>query len=217
MKLNINLRSVWKKVLETTVPPSTPTAIVVHNGCHYSVTSFNKTWTQVLCRCKSCSWQLSWLELSLNCSIGHSFRESNSSSYVNISPFVIAYLLWLYIASNLIFFIRRLIPKTLKYWVGVQQGQSYLMERRCLFSLGWPTESGFIVRSVETGRWTLVVAVISVDAYPFFGFLRPGMSPWGYRNRCFLITLHHLIVRRPNLEIVTKRLLHQQVKIPGQF
>ena len=33
-------------------------------------------------------------------------------------------------------------------------------------------ESGFIVRSVETGlgRWTLVVAVISVDAYPFLTF-----------------------------------------------
>ena len=28
-------------------------------------------------------------------------------------------------------------PETLKYWVGVQQGQSYLMGR-CLFSLGWP-------------------------------------------------------------------------------
>ena len=34
------------------------------------------------------------------------------------------------------------------------------------------TESGFIVRSVETGlgRWTLVVVVISVDAYPFLAF-----------------------------------------------
>ena len=32
------------------------------------------------------------------------------------------------------------------------------------------TESGFIVRSVETGlvRWALVVAVISVDAYLFW-------------------------------------------------
>ena len=41
------------------------------------------------------------------------------------------------------------------------------------------TESDFIVRSVETGlgRWTLVVAVISVDTYPFFGFLRPDLSP----------------------------------------
>ena len=34
------------------------------------------------------------------------------------------------------------------------------------------TESGFIVRSVETGlgRWMLVVAVISVGAYPFLAF-----------------------------------------------
>ena len=41
------------------------------------------------------------------------------------------------------------------------------------------TESGFIVRSVETGlgRLMLVVAVTSVDAYPFFGFLRPDLSP----------------------------------------
>ena len=53
------------------------------------------------------------------------------------------------------------------------------------------TESGFIVRSVETGlgRWTLMVAVISVDAYPFFGFLRSDVSPWRYRNRCFLVAL----------------------------
>ena len=34
------------------------------------------------------------------------------------------------------------------------------------------TESGFIIRSVETGlgRWTLVVAVISADTYPFLAF-----------------------------------------------
>ena len=34
------------------------------------------------------------------------------------------------------------------------------------------TESGFIVRSVETGlgRRTLMVAVISVDVYPFSAF-----------------------------------------------
>ena len=33
-------------------------------------------------------------------------------------------------------------------------------------------ESGFIARSVETdlGIWMLVVAVISVDVYPFFTF-----------------------------------------------
>ena len=41
------------------------------------------------------------------------------------------------------------------------------------------TESDFIVRSVDTGlgRLTLVVAMISVDAYPFFGFLRPDLLP----------------------------------------
>ena len=40
------------------------------------------------------------------------------------------------------------------------------------------TGSGFIAGSVETGlgRRTLVVAVIKVDAYPFFGFLRPDLS-----------------------------------------
>ena len=34
------------------------------------------------------------------------------------------------------------------------------------------TESGLVVRSVETGlgRWTQVVAEISVDAYPFLAF-----------------------------------------------
>ena len=60
------------------------------------------------------------------------------------------------------------------------------------------TESGFIVRSVETGlgRWTLVVAAISVDAYPFFGFLKPDLSPWGYRNRCFLVALPHKKINR---------------------
>ena len=88
--------------------------------------------------------------------------------------------------------------------------------RTPFFSIGLvKTEPGFIVRSDETGlgRWTLVVAVISVDAYPFFGFLRPDLSPSGYWNRCFLVALCRLIVRRPNLEVVTKRLLHQQVKI----
>ena len=41
------------------------------------------------------------------------------------------------------------------------------------FPIGsFKTESGFIVRSVEIGlgRWTLVVAVISVDVYLFLAF-----------------------------------------------
>ena len=43
----------------------------------------------------------------------------------------------------------------------------------------------------------LVVAVINFDAYPFSGFLRPDLSPWGYKNRCFLVSLWCLIVRGP--------------------
>ena len=62
------------------------------------------------------------------------------------------------------------------------------------------TESDFIIRSVELdiGRWTRIL----------FGFLRPDLSPWRYRNRLFLIAFCRLIVLRLNLK-VTKRLLHQ--------
>ena len=45
--------------------------------------------------------------------------------------------------------------------------------RTPFFLIGFvKTESGLVVRSVETdlGRWTLVVAVISVDAYSFLAF-----------------------------------------------
>ena len=70
----------------------------------------------------------------------------------------------------------------------------------------------------------LVEAVISVDACPllafsgltshledtgtgcdwcwcfsFIGFLRSDLSPWLYRNRCFLVVLSCLIVRRRDL------------------
>ena len=51
------------------------------------------------------------------------------------------------------------------------------------FNLDLKTESNFTVTSVENGlgRWMLVVVVISVDAYPFFGFLRSNLSPWEYK------------------------------------
>ena len=51
----------------------------------------------------------------------------------------------------------------------------------------------------------------------FFGCFWLDLSPWGYRNRCFPVAMCHLIVMRPNLEVATKRLLHQQLKITGQF
>ena len=61
-----------------------------------------------------------------------------------------------------------------------------------------------------------MLVVISVDAYPFY-FLRRDLSPSGYRNRCFLVSLCRLILRRTKLELAAKRILHQQVKIPRYF
>ena len=83
------------------------------------------------------------------------------------------------------------------------------------FSMQWLCDKFFLPNAIRLA--SLVVAVISVEAYPFFGFLRPDLSPSGYWNKCFLVALCRLIVRKPNLEVATKRLLYHQVKIPGQF
>ena len=139
------------------------------------------------------------------------------------------------------FWCEQAYPETLKYWVGIQQGQFYLMGRKCLFSLGWRpfywwchdknalwgrcfTSTSFAPHLFLLGRLKLNVALLLICwawiremntwCLSFFGFLRPDLSPWGYGNRCFLVALCRLIVRRPNLEVATKRLLHQQVKIP---
>ena len=60
----------------------------------------------------------------------------------------------------------------------------------------------------------LVVAVISVDAYPFLAFsdLTCHLED---TESYFLAAWFQLIARRLNLEVAMKRLLHQQVKIPG--
>ena len=60
-----------------------------------------------------------------------------------------------------------------------------------------------------------MVAVISVDAYLFLGFSDLTCHLKETRIDVFLVALFCLIVRRPNLEIVTKRLLHKQVKVLG--
>ena len=64
----------------------------------------------------------------------------------------------------------------------------------------------WIIRSVETElrRRTPVVAVINVDAYLIFGFLKPDLSLWGYKNRCFLVALLWLILKRHIWEKATK-------------
>ena len=87
----------------------------------------------------------------------------------------------------------------LKYWIGVQQGQSYPWWGASLALVGHPSSGsvmikvsygvtvlhqpalhpifsywglGFVLRLVETslGRWTLVVAVLCFDTYTFLVF-----------------------------------------------
>ena len=81
-------------------------------------------------------------------------------------------------------------------------------------------EPGFIVRSLKTGleRCLLVVLAISIDAFLFLDFsgLTCHIEDTGiFLLRCFLVALYHLIVRRLNSEVATKRLLQQHVKILG--
>ena len=59
-----------------------------------------------------------------------------------------------------------------------------------------------------------MVNVISVDTYPFLAFsdLTFHLADTGIG---VLFPLCHLIVRRLNLEVALKRLLHLHVKIPG--
>ena len=53
-----------------------------------------------------------------------------------------------------------------------------------------------------------MVAVISVNAYSFLAFSDLTCHLEEYRNRCFLVALCHMIVRRLNLEVATKRFFH---------
>ena len=61
-----------------------------------------------------------------------------------------------------------------------------------------------------------MIAGVRVDASHFLAFsdltCHLEDTVW-----CFLVAPYCLIVRRPNLEVATKRLLHQQVKIGGNF
>ena len=57
-----------------------------------------------------------------------------------------------------------------------------------------------------------MVVVISVDAYQFLAFLDLTCHHEDIEIGVFLVTLCCLMVRRPNLEVATKRFRHQQVK-----
>ena len=58
-----------------------------------------------------------------------------------------------------------------------------------------------------------MVAVISVGAYHFLAFSDVASLLEGTGIGLFLVTLWRQILWRPNLEVATKRLLHQQVKV----
>ena len=60
-----------------------------------------------------------------------------------------------------------------------------------------------------------MVAVISVDAYIFLALSELTCHLQEYRNSYFLFALYHLIVNRPNVQVTTKRLVYQQIKLLG--
>ena len=63
----------------------------------------------------------------------------------------------------------------------------------------------------------MVVSENNVDPEAFLSFLILEMLDlysWRYKNRCFLVALCHLIVRRPKLRGAIKRFHYQQAKMP---
>ena len=63
-------------------------------------------------------------------------KENNWSGVKGVEMEVLSWPRINRIIGLVLCFKKKLLLETLKYWVGVQQGQS---QRRCLFSLGWPT------------------------------------------------------------------------------
>ena len=51
----------------------------------------------------------------------------------------------------------------------------------------------------------------------WFSWTWPVDTGRWYRNRCFLVALSHLILRRPNLEVATKKFLYHQEKYQDSF
>ena len=75
----------------------------------------------------TCSWKRwRWVRLDQILLMRDIYINSNLNSLAQL------------ISSSRSTELKDVLSETLKYWVGVQWGQPYLMGRRCLFSLGWP-------------------------------------------------------------------------------
>ena len=121
---------------------------------------------------------------------------------------------------------QKLFLKTLKYWVGIQWDQSITSwgESASLVLVGHPSSDGVTIE-IPYGVDVLLSTSLAPHLFllgwlklnpremnaggncgwcwclMFFGFLRTDLSPWGYGNKCFLVALCHLMVRRLNFEV----------------
>ena len=75
----------------------------------------------------------SFATVSIDCVDFYLFTDLSS-----VCSSMLYFFLIFFVCCRLLFGSSNVCFYTLKYWVGVQPGQSYLMGRRCLFSLGWP-------------------------------------------------------------------------------
>lgn len=105
-------------------------------------------------------------------------------------------------------------PKVLLFF---QHKTLILLLLKCLFYTFYFT----VIKSycwtpsfIDHLRWMLFVAIIDIDANIFDVFLTSNLAPWRRWKRWFLV-LCKFIVRRPNLEIVAKRVLCQMLQILG--
>ena len=122
------------------------------SGCDYCTTCFNKVWTQVLCRFKSCLWhvrdsrwwdlwQWSQLEIKLN-----AFRQPIIPQKQLIIFIIIKYLWWSFFCEK---------SKQLSSWIiFAKEAPSYMFDWVLIMSLIPSTPPDyFYMRIIQTSRF----------------------------------------------------------------
>ena len=90
-------------------------------------------------------------------------------------------------------------------------------EGNSLALVGNPSSDGVMIKNTIWGRCFTTSTSLAPHIF-LVGWLGQTDSDFIVRwvtNKCFLVALCHLIVRRPILEVATRRLLYQLVKILG--